>query len=197
MGETQALVSIMPWTFIAQIGNLFIQAYLIRRFLFNPVAAVIEKRKNLAERELGEARREKERAEKSMRDTLKMVKEHGYAGVEYAGFGDLTAEEMKAEYEARLAGAQNRISSMLENARREAEAKSRETLQEAREEAGRIREQAQKEIAGERHEAAAQLRQEIGSLAINIASRVVEKELREEDHRRLIREFIENVGEAS
>ena len=150
MGETQALVSIMPWTFIAQIGNLFIQAYLIRRFLFNPVAAVIEKRKNLAERELGEARREKERA-----------------------------EEMKAEYEARLAGAQNRISSMLEN------------------EAGRIREQAQKEIAGERHEAAAQLRQEIGSLAINIASRVVEKELREEDHRRLIREFIENVGEAS
>ena len=168
MGETQALVSIMPWTFIAQIGNLFIQAYLIRRFLFNPVAAVIEKRKNLAERELGEARREKERA-----------------------------EEMKAEYEARLAGAQNRISSMLENARREAEAKSMETLQEAREEAGRIREQAQKEIAGERHEAAAQLRQEIGSLAINIASRVVEKELREEDHRRLIREFIENVGEAS
>ena len=108
MGETQALVSIMPWTFIAQIGNLFIQAYLIRRFLFKPVAAVIEKRKNLAERELGEARREKERA-----------------------------EEMKAEYEARLAGAQNRISSMLENARREAEAKSRETLQEAREEAGR------------------------------------------------------------
>ena len=39
----------------------------------------------------------RDEVEKSMRDTLKMVKEHGYAGVEYAGFGDLTAEEMKAE----------------------------------------------------------------------------------------------------
>lgn len=39
----------------------------------------------------------RDEVEKSMRDTLKMVKEHGYAGVEYAGFGGLTTEEMKAE----------------------------------------------------------------------------------------------------
>ena len=30
--ESQQLVTIIPWTFIAQILNLFIQAYLIKRF---------------------------------------------------------------------------------------------------------------------------------------------------------------------
>lgn len=34
---------------------------------------------------------------KGMRETLKMVGQHGYDGVEFAGFGDLTPDEMKAE----------------------------------------------------------------------------------------------------
>ena len=32
--QVQDLVGIVPWTFIAQICNLFIQVYLIKRFLF-------------------------------------------------------------------------------------------------------------------------------------------------------------------
>lgn len=35
--------------------------------------------------------------DKGMADTLKMVKTHGYSGVEFAGFADMTAEDMKAE----------------------------------------------------------------------------------------------------
>ena len=34
--QVQELVGIIPWTFIAQICNLFIQMYLIKRFLFKP-----------------------------------------------------------------------------------------------------------------------------------------------------------------
>lgn len=32
--QVQELVGIIPWTFVAQICNLFIQMYLIKRFLF-------------------------------------------------------------------------------------------------------------------------------------------------------------------
>ena len=38
---------------------------------------------------------------------------------------------------------------------------------------------------------------EIGGLAMDIAGKVVEKEIHEEDHRKLIDEFIEKVGDAS
>ena len=45
----QDLVTIVPWTFIAQICNLFIQMYLIKRFLFKPVNAILEKRQQEAD----------------------------------------------------------------------------------------------------------------------------------------------------
>ena len=34
--QVQELVGIVPWNFIATICNLFIQVYLIKRFLFKP-----------------------------------------------------------------------------------------------------------------------------------------------------------------
>lgn len=40
--QVQELVGIVPWTFIAQICNLFIQMYLIKRFLFKPINEMLE-----------------------------------------------------------------------------------------------------------------------------------------------------------
>ena len=54
--NTQALVTIIPWTFIAQILNLFIQMYLIKKFLFKPINEVLAKRRELADKEIKEAR---------------------------------------------------------------------------------------------------------------------------------------------
>ena len=61
------------------------------------------------------------------------------------------------------------------------------------------------EAAGEAVEAAAdaaqaaadEVKEEIGGLAMDIAGKVVEKEINEADHKKLIDEFIRNVGEAS
>ena len=41
--QVQELVGIVPWTFIAQICNLFLQMYLIKRFLFKPVNEMLQK----------------------------------------------------------------------------------------------------------------------------------------------------------
>ena len=35
--QVQELVAIVPWNFVATICNLFIQMYLIKRFLFKPI----------------------------------------------------------------------------------------------------------------------------------------------------------------
>ena len=53
--ESQQLVTIVPWTFIAQLLNLFIQLYLIKRFLFKPIKEVLEKRQQLADQEIRQA----------------------------------------------------------------------------------------------------------------------------------------------
>ena len=61
--DTQALVTIIPWTFIAQILNLFIQLFLIKKFLFKPINEVLQKRRELADQEIREAREAKEEAD--------------------------------------------------------------------------------------------------------------------------------------
>ena len=53
--QVQELVGIVPWNFIATICNLFIQVYLIKRFLFKPVNEMLEKRRAKADAEIQDA----------------------------------------------------------------------------------------------------------------------------------------------
>ena len=168
MGNTQGLVTIIPWTFIAQILNLFIQVFLIKRFLFKPINEMLEKRRELADKEIREAREAKEEA-----------------------------DSLKVRYEEGLAGARNEAAQIVQNAQKEAQLRADETVRKAQEQAVGIRRKAEADIAQEKKKAINEMKDEIGELAMDIAGKVVEKETNEEDHKKLIEEFIRNVGEAS
>ena len=58
-------------------------------------------------------------------------------------------------------------------------------------------EKAEKDIAQEKRKAVNEIKGEIGGMAVEIAGKVIEREINEEDHTKLINDFIENVGEAS
>ena len=53
------------------------------------------------------------------------------------------------------------------------------------------------QIEQEKKKARNELKDEISGIAIDIASKVVEREIDEKDHETLIAEFIKGVGEAS
>ena len=110
MRETQDLVTIIPWTFIAQICNLFIQCWLIKKFLFKPVCAIIEKRRALADSQIQDAKKAKEEA-----------------------------AAMKADYEAEMAKAKETANSILQNAQKDAAARSEAMIQEAQTQAAGIK----------------------------------------------------------
>lgn len=166
--DTQQLVTLVPWTFIAQILNLFIQMYLIKRFLFKPINEVLEKRRELADKEIRDARTAKEEA-----------------------------DSMKTQYEADIANAHAKAAEIVQSAQREAQAKADAMVQDAQSQVAGMKLRAEADIAQERKKAINEVKDEIGGLAMDIAGKVVEKEIREEDHRKLIDEFIQNVGEAS
>ena len=159
---------IIPWTFIAQILNLFIQVYLIKRFLFKPINEVLEKRRQMADQEIKEAREAKE-----------------------------AADSLKVQYEEGLAGARAEAAQIVQSAQKEAQIKADETLKQAQEHAAGIRRKAEADIAQEKKKAINEVKDEIGGLAMDIAGKVVEKEINEADHKKLIDEFIKNVGESS
>lgn len=165
--QTQDLVTLVPWTFIAQICNLFIQVFLIKKFLIKPVKEVIEKRKQLATKELDEARVSNEEAAR-----------------------------LKAEYEKSIADAKTEANEIIASANRTATAKSDEIISNANKEATAIKNKAEADIELERKAAVNEIKDDIGSMAVDIATRIIEREVREEDHKKLIDEFIENVGES-
>ena len=164
----QALITLDGWTFLAQICNLMIQLLIFKKFLLKPIKQVIADRKAKADREIADA--QKLRTE---------------------------AEAMKAEYEQNLQNARTEANQIVATAQKTATARSEEIVGEARAQAAALKQKAEADIAQERKKAVNEVKDEIGGIAMEIASKVVEREIREADHKDLIDEFIKNVGEAS
>ena len=86
---------------------------------------------------------------------------------------------------------------LLREATARAQKREEEIVGEARAEAAALRAAAEADIAQERKKAVNDLKNEIGGIAVDIAGKVVEREINETDHKALIDEFIRNVGDAS
>ena len=104
---------------------------------------------------------------------------------------------MKDEYEKNMADAKNKASEILINAQRNASIQSEEILKQANAQAVAIKEKAKSDIDQEKRKAVNEIKDEIGGMAVDIAGKVIEREIRKEDHKKLIDDFIANVGEAS
>ncbi len=166
--KVQDLVTLVPWTFVAQILNLFLQAFLIKKFLFKPINEVLNKRREAADAQIREAQTARQEA-----------------------------DAIKSEYEQNMAAAREQANEIVARAQKTASDQSDEILAKAGEEARAIRAKAQADIEQERKNAVSEMKNEISSVAMDIAGKVIEREISPEDHRKLIEEFIENVGEAS
>ncbi|MDD4851143.1 MAG: F0F1 ATP synthase subunit B [Gemmiger sp.] len=164
----QSLVTIDPFTLVCTICNLFIQVYLFKRFLLDKVLAVLDARKAAAGQEITAAKAA--RAE---------------------------AERVKTEYEQNMAQAKAQANEIVASAQKTATARSEQLLGEARLQAAQIKQKAENDVALEKKKAVNDLKNEIGGIAMQIATKVVEREIQETDHRALIDEFIQNVGDAS
>ena len=103
------------------------------------------------------------------------------------------AQAMKEEYETRLASAKEEAAEIVKSATARAE----ELVSAARAEAAALKSKADAEIESERRKAAGELKNDISELALDIAGRVVEKEIDPETHKELIDDFISRVGDAS
>lgn len=160
------LVNIDWQTIVIQLINLFIQVLLFKKLLYKPVMNVLEKRQNLVDAPIKEA----ENAKKE-------------------------ALELKDQYEQSLAGASEEASRIIKEATSTANAKSEKIVNDAVAEAAAIKRQTEVEVEQQKKRAIAGAKEEIGSMAMGIASKVIGREITEDDHKDLVDEFILKVGE--
>ena len=164
--EYQSLVSFQGWTFIAQILNLFIQIYLFKRFLFQPIKKILSERQKEVD-----------------------------AIYDDANAARTDAEQAKQNYEQHLKSAQEEAAVITTKAVQAAQSRSDELIAAAKQEAAAIRAKADSDIAQQRKKAVNEMKNEISDLAVSIAEKVTQKEMKAEDHEKLIEKFIDDLGE--
>jgi F-type H+-transporting ATPase subunit b len=104
------------------------------------------------------------------------------------------AEGDKAQYLAQIAGAREEAGRIIEEARQSAEQVRRDLIARAETEANEVRERAQADIETQRLRALAELRTQVADLSIDLAERIVERNLDRDTQLQLVDSFINQVG---
>ena len=162
----QQLVNFDYWTTVAQLLNFALQLFLFKRFLFEPVKKILEKRQQEV-------------------NTV-------YADAEQA---NIAAQEAKKSYESHLANARIEAEEITNKAVASAKLQSEQIISEAKTESDKLRTKATADIELERQRAMSEAKNEISKIAVEIASKLVEKEIDENTHSALIDSFIDEIGE--
>ena len=165
LAKFEAFVGVNPWTMLFAWINLFILYRFLKKLAFKPLMDMITSRQAEIDGMYSDA-------EKSRDDAAKM----------------------KEEYEEKLSSANKESEQILKSAVRRAQLKEEEILKEAGVEAARVLERAEEQIALEKKQALNDIKNEVSSMAIGIASAVIERDVDESEHRKLIDDFIDNMG---
>ena len=105
-----------------------------------------------------------------------------------------SAEDEKTRYEAQLAEARGEAGKIIEEARQAAEQVRRDLIARAEVEAQEVKDRAQVDIAAQQQRALAELRTQVADLSIDLAERIVERNLDRDTQLQLVDSFINQVG---
>ncbi len=162
---TRAFVDLNLWSLFVTICNTLIMFLIVKHFLYKPMRNMLAAR------------------EQEVRDLYT-----------HAETDRREAEAMKRDYTASIANAKQEAAEIVSSAQKRAEKRAEDIVQQANHDAAAAKQRAEESIEQERKKAMNQMKDEIADLSMMIASKVVEREVNPDDHKRLIDDFIDKVG---
>jgi F-type H+-transporting ATPase subunit b len=138
---------------------------LLGKFAFKPIAEALDRRGETIKKSIEEA--EKQRTE---------------------------AKELMEDYQKQIAEARNEAGKLIDEARVLGEKVRKEVVDKANTEASAVVQRAQEEIERQKEKGVQELKDTVANLSVQIASRVLEKEVNEATHRQLIDNLIRDLG---
>ena len=162
----QSLVTVNPVTLIAQICNLFIQLLVVKIFFLDKIKAILDQRREAADKQITEAENAKSEA-----------------------------LAIKKTYEQNMLEAKAKADDLLLTAQRTANSRSEEIISQAQQQAAQIKSKAAADIELEKKKAINEAKNEISDLAMAIAGKVVARELNAGDQADMIDRFIDELGD--
>lgn len=152
---------------VVQAGGFLLVLVVLKLFLFRPITELLDRR----------------RAEVDGR----------YADAEGR---QAAAEQLRSEYEGRLAGAEEEMRQRIAEAVKEAQAIREEIIADTRSQADRILSKAREQVDRETEHAMVELRSAVAALAVEAAGKLIEERMDPDKHREMIGRFIDQIGDA-
>ena len=163
--QTLPIISINLWEMLFALLNLLILYLLVKKFLYQPVKKMLSQRQQTIDNEYKEAQEAKEKA-----------------------LSD------KQTYEEKLSDARSQADSLIQSAVQTAQAREQQIIAEAKQKADDIRRQAEADARLELKKAKQTVKEEIVTVGTLLAGKVLDRELNEEDHKKLIDSLIDEIG---
>ncbi|MFC5711508.1 F0F1 ATP synthase subunit B [Thalassorhabdus alkalitolerans] len=126
---------------------------------------------------------------------MKDREEHIANEIETAEKNRKESEQYLEDQRKEIERAREEAQSIIENSKKTGEKQGEEIIAQAKSEAERIKNDAVAEISHEKEQAISSVREQVASLSVLIATKVIEKELDEKEQERLIDEYLKEVGE--
>ena len=152
---------------IFQLAMFLILLALLKKFAWGPLMGVMKEREVFVANQIDAAEKSRQEAQKHLEEQKSILKE-----------------------------ARQDAQNLLATAKAQADAQREEILVAGRAEADRIKESAKLEIEQQKEQAVAAIREQVASLSVLIASKVIEKEISAADQDKLINEYIHEAGDA-
>ena len=166
MGYFEELIGVNLWTALFVLLNTLAVIFVGTKFLFKPVMMMIQSRQQEIDDLYAEA------------DAVKAK-----------------ADAMESEYKSRLAAAQETSDTLVKEAMARGKNREEEIVRQANREADAIREKAAQDIAREKAKALNDAKDEISSIALEIAGKVIGESMDEEKQQKLVDNFLAELGD--
>ena len=164
--EWGKIVENINWMLVFGVINFGVLLYLLKRLLFKPALEFLDRRREQIAARIGEARH-----------------------------SESQAQMLVAEKESELQQARARAEDILAAAQRESEAVIAQAREAARADASKILSDGKHRLEQERDRMVHDLREAYADIAILGAERVLDREIRIDDHRRLLNQLLEGIDE--
>ena len=160
------IISINIWQVVISLANLVILFLILKKFLFEPVKKIKAQRENEIETQY-------KKAEKARKE----------------------ADDLKAGWEDKITTADQKADEIISEAVERANERNEIMLYESREKADQIIRKAKADIERDRREARETIKKEIVDVSQVISEQIIGREINMDDHRDLIDDAIDKLGE--
>ncbi len=159
------MLDINIWEILLHIVNIIILFFFLRWLLYKPISRFLDQRTDSIQKQVDEAARKQTEAEK-----------------------------LKSQYDEMMNNAQDLAAQIINQGKTIADEQAKQIVTDAETQAMEIRERTTRHIDEQKRQAVVEMRQDVTRIAIQIAEKVLEREVSYADNKVIIDKFFDKVG---